>query len=102
MPELRGCVCVCMRIKFKRCGASRSSRPPLAPEHSVPAATKAPPWQAPSPCFAAHCAQCTVPVLPLTIALQQQHQHLAPSLELVDLPDDCLVQCLAQLTMSER
>ena len=31
-----------------------------------------------------------------------QHQHLAPSLELVDLPDDCLVQCLAQLTMSQR
>ena len=32
----------------------------------------------------------------------QQPEHLAPSLQLVDLPDDCLVQCLAQLTMSQR
>ena len=36
------------------------------------------------------------------VAMALQHEHLAPSLQLVDLPDDCLVKCLAQLTMSGR
>ena len=32
-----------------------------------------------------------------------QHEHLSPrQLQLGDLPDDCLVHCLAELKMSER